>query len=107
VDLPECFEVLRRRLVAVEDRAGDGIRKYIKILRLLEDHSMSRLKRAVDKGLFMGACSPEAIAHLLEPVSSGPAATFLLDGREHLGRVSVAGPDINAYDSLLAQGGAP
>jgi transposase len=106
LDLPECFEVLRRRLVAVEDRAGEGTRKYIKILRLLEDHTVARLKHAVENGLYAGAYAPEAIAYLLEPRSCWPPATFILDGREHLGRVSVAGPDIAAYDSLLA-GGAP
>jgi hypothetical protein len=61
----------------------------------------------VEKGLFAGAYGPEAIAYLLAPRSHWPPATFILDGREHLGRVSVAGPDIAAYDSLLAQGGAP
>lgn len=106
LDLPECFEVLRRRLVAGEEMPGQGTRKYIKVLRLLEDHSMARLRRAVEQGLYAGAYAPEAIAHLLQPPSSGPAATFLLDGREHLGRVSVAGPDITVYDSLLAHGGA-
>jgi len=106
LDLPECFEVLRRRLVAGEDKQGYGTRKYIKVLRLLEEHSLARLKRAVEQGLYAGAYAPEAIAHLLEPPSQGPAATFLRDGREHLGRVSVAGPDIAAYDSLLVQGGA-
>lgn len=107
LDLPECFEVLRHRLVAGEEMAGEGTRKYIKILRLLEDHPVARLKHAVENGLYAGAYAPEAIAYLLEPRSCWPPATFILDGREHLGRVSVAGPDIAAYDSLLAQGGAP
>ena len=42
-------------------------RKYIKVLRLLEDHSMARLKQAVEKGLFAGAYGPEAIAWFLAP----------------------------------------
>jgi transposase len=107
LDLPECFEVLRRRLVAGEEKQGYGTRKYIKVLRLLEDHSMARLKQAVEKGLFAGAYGPEAIAWFLAPRSPWPPSTFILDGREHLSRVSVAGPDIAAYDSLLSQGGAP
>jgi transposase len=107
LDLPECFEVLRRRLVAGEEKQGYGTRKYIKVLRLLEDASMARLKQAVEKGLFAGAYGPEAIAWFLAPRPPCPPSTFILDGREHLSRVSVAGPDIAAYDSLLAQGGAP
>jgi len=107
LDLPECFQVLRRRLTAKEAAPGQGDRKYIKILRLLEDHSLDRLTRAVEQGLSAGTHAPEAIAQLLEPPSHKPVAAFLLDGREHLARVSVAGPDISLYDSLLAQGGRP
>ena len=36
--LPECFLLLRRRLAA--ERAGNGTREYIKVLRLLEKHAM-------------------------------------------------------------------
>ena len=80
LDLPDCFDVLRRRLVAREDRAGGGTRKYIKILRMLEDHSLARLKRAVEKGLFAGAYGPEAIAWFLAPRSPWPPSTLILDG---------------------------
>ena len=107
LNLPECFETLRRRLVAGEGKQGEGTRKFIKVLRLLEDHSMARLKRAVDKGLFMGAYSPEAIAQFLQPLSSWTKGVSILDGREHLSHVRVASPDISAYGALLTDGGAP
>jgi len=107
LNLPECFETLRRRLVAGEEKQGEGTRKFIKVLRLLEDHSMSRLKLAVDKGLFVGAYSPEAIAQFLEPNSSWPQGSSILDGREHLSHVRVASSNISAYGALLTDGGAP
>jgi transposase len=107
LNLPECFETLRCRLVAGEEKQGEGTRKFIKVLRLLEDHSMSRLKLAVEKGLFVGAYSPEAIAQFLEPNSSWPQGSSILDGRGHLSHVRVASSNISAYGALLTQGGAP
>ena len=44
-DLPVCFGILRRRLEA--EFAGNGTREFIKVLRLLESHSITSLKRAV------------------------------------------------------------
>ena len=81
-------------------------RLQIKVLRLLEDHPMSRLKRAVDRALWSGVNSPDAIAQFLTPAAAW-LPTFSLDGREHLCGVKVAGPDISAYGSLLCEGGAP
>jgi hypothetical protein len=107
LNLPECFETLRRRLVAGEEKQGEGTRKFIKALRLLEDHPMARLKLAVEKGLFVGAYSPDAIAQFLKPNSSWPQGTSILDGREHLSHVRVASPNISAYGALLTDGGAP
>jgi transposase len=106
LDLPECFDTLRRRLVAKEDKKGDGTRQFIKVLRLLEDHPMSMVKRAVEKALWSGVNSHDAIAQFLTPAAAW-LPTFSLDGREYLCGVKVAGPDIPAYGSLLGQGGAP
>ena len=103
LDLPECFGALRRRLVAGEDKQGQGTRQFIKVLRLLEEHSMARLKLAVDKGLFVGAYGPGAIAQFLAPTP----CSCILDGREHLSHVKVTSPNICAYGALLTDGGAP
>src|SRR6516162_3181730 len=48
-ELPVCFGVLRRRLVA--EFAGAGTRRYIKVLRLLESASPAELTRAVERAL--------------------------------------------------------
>jgi transposase len=105
--LPECFDTLRRRLESEEDKQGKGTREFIKVLRLLEDYPLARLRQAVEKGLAIRAHSREAIAQFLIPHPSLRWTTFKLDGREHLRQVQVIQPDLSAYQTLLSDGGAP
>jgi transposase len=100
-DLPECFGVLRRRL---EGEREDGTREYIRVLRLLEKHSLESLTVAVERGLVMRAHSRDAIAQFLQPAESWAQTTFRLDGREHLRQVKVAANDVRAYQGLLVGG---
>ena len=102
-DLPGCFAVLRRRLET--EREGEGTREYIRVLRLLEKHSMKSLTRAVEKGLRCGALIRDAIAQYLIPQEDWRRTSFCLDGREHLRRVKVAATDVSAYSALLGGGG--
>lgn len=101
--LPECFQVLRRRLEAQLD--GAGTREYIRVLRLLEHHSLPALTRAVGRGLRCGGLSRDALAQFLIPQEEWRQTTFSLDGREHLRQVRVATADVGAYQSLLCAGG--
>jgi hypothetical protein len=102
--LPECFLVLRRRLEAEQD--GEGTREYIRVLRLLEQHSLAALTRAVQQGLRCGALSRDALAQFLIPQEEWRQTSFRLDGREHLRHVRVCSADLRAYQSLLRSGGA-
>jgi transposase len=103
--LPECFAALRRRLEA--ERDGEGTREYIRVLRLLEKHSLDRLTAAVEQGLRVRAHSRDAVAQFLLPREDWRATTFSLDGREHLRRVVVRATEVSAYRDLLPIGGAP
>jgi transposase len=103
--LPACFAVLRRRLEA--ERDGEGTREYIRVLRLLEKHSLARLTAAVEQGLRVRAHSRDAVAQFLLPREDWRATTFSLDGREHLRRVVVRSTEVSAYRDLLPIGGAP
>ncbi len=104
--LPECFEVLRRRLVVEEEKEGEGTREFIRVLRLLEDYPMAKLRKAVEKGLKIRGHSRDVIAQFLIPHFSWEQTTFMLANRQHLRLVKVAGPDITAYRALLIEGGA-
>jgi transposase len=101
-DLPVCLGILRRRLEA--EFAGAGTREFIKVLRLLERHSLTALKRAVQHGLGISATSFDAIRLILEYQQEQPIALFCLDGRPHLKLVQVAQTDVSAYQSLLIGG---
>jgi len=101
--LPECFDTLRRRLIAEEEKQGNGIREFIRVLRLLEDYSMAKLREAVEKALNIGAHSRDVIAQFLIPRSSWRQTIFILANRQHLRLVKVASPDITAYRELLQE----
>ena len=105
LSLPECFGILRCRLVAEEEKKGDGIREFIKVLRLLEDYSMPMLRQAVQKGIRIRAHSRDVIAQFLIPRASWRQSMFLLAGREHLRRVKIAKPNVEEYRTLLSRGG--
>jgi len=98
-DLPVSFGILRRRMEA--ELAGMGTREFIKVLRLLERHSLSALKHAVEYSLEIGATSADAIRVILEYQQEEPVALFCLEGRPHLKLVRVAQTDVSAYQSLL------
>lgn len=106
LNLPECFDTLRRRLTAEQEKEGDGIREFIRVLRLLEDYPMAKLRKAVEKSLHIRAHSRDAIAQFLVPRFSWQQTTFILANRQHLRLVEVARPDITAYRALLYEGGA-
>jgi len=106
MNLPDCFDTLRRRLVTEQEKQGDGIREFIRVLRLLENYSMAKLRKAVEKGLDIRAHSRDAIAQFLIPQPLWRQTIFLLDDCEYLRRVKVLKADISTYQSLLSQGGA-
>ena len=104
-DLPDCFGVLRARLE--HQWGGEGTREYIRVLKLLADHSLADLGRAIERALRCNALIRDAIAQFLMPQEDWRGRTFCLDGREHLRHVQVAQTDVAAYATLVGGGGAP
>jgi transposase len=100
--LPESFALLRRRLEG--EYGGEGTREYIRVLRMLEQHPLPRLRRAVEQALGVGAIRRDAIAQFILPQEEWRATTFKLDGHPHLRGVKVQAPDITQYGELLAGG---
>jgi len=105
LDLPECFDTLRRRLQGEEEKEGAGVREFIRVLRLLEDYPMAKLRIAVEKALLSHVHSRDAVLQFLAPRFSWRNTTFLLDGVKHLRLVKAAKPDLSAYRNLLSKGG--
>ena len=101
-ELPVCFGILRRRLEA--ELGSPGTREFIKVLRLLETHSLTALKDAVQHALEIGTTNCDAVRLILEYRQEEPIALFCLDGRPHLKLVRVAQTDISVYQSLLMEG---
>jgi transposase len=97
--LPACFGVLRKRLEA--DDESEGTREYIAVLRLLEKHSLKRLKAAVETALNFGCPRKELIEQHLYGEEQREAAVFRLDGREHLKVIKVGCTNPGDYTALL------
>jgi hypothetical protein len=97
-DLPACFGLLRRRL---EADGRHGTRGYIRVLRLLETHSLAQLTDAVESALAIGIEDPDSIRSVLEHRADRPTDLFRLDGRPHLAGVRVEPTDVAAYAALL------
>jgi hypothetical protein len=98
--LPECFHLLRRRLEADERH---GTRAFIRILRLLERHSLEQLTYAVEYALDVDVIDPESVRVILDYRADRPVNLFPLDGRLHLQGVRVETTDVNAYNVLLTE----
>jgi transposase len=107
LNLPACFQTLSRRLIAEEQKQGDGAREFIRVLRLIEDYPMENIKKAVEKAILIRAHSRDAVAQFLIPQFSWSNTTFFMECHKHLRLVTVIKPDISAYGSLLSHGGAP
>lgn len=105
-ELPECFEVLRRRLE--REPTGLGTREFIRVLRLLEQATVDELSGAVEYALDIDITDAQSIRVILEHRRESQVALFSLDGRPHLKTVRVESTDPASYQSLLAvaQGGA-
>ncbi len=101
-------QILHRRLKREAESEGEGTRQFMRALRLIEVHGLSKLAEAVTKGLRrVGAHTRDTVAQFLIPQPPWKPSTFRLDGWEHLQLVTVAGPDISSYQDLLSRGGTP
>lgn len=81
-ELPECFHRLRGRLT--EDETAQRTREYIRVLRLLEEHPVDRVARAIEKPLTLRRGSRDVVAQFLYPNEPFGPPTFSLDGQELL-----------------------
>lgn len=97
--LPVCFGILRRQMEG-HWPGSNGTRRFIRVLRLLEHHTLGELTEAVRWALEHGCVDEDAIRLMAQGRGERAAPVFSLDGRAHLRVVRVAPPDLTAYSSL-------
>jgi transposase len=97
--LPVCFGILRRQMEG-HWPGSSGTRRFIRVLRLLEHHTLSELTEAVRWALEHGCADEDAIRLVAQGRGERAAPVFSLDGRAHLRAVHVAPPDLAAYAEL-------
>ena len=83
-----------------------GTREFIKVLRLLENSTMSALTKAVESALAIGATGSDAVALILVHHAEQPVGLFSLDGHPHLKSFVIDPPDLSEYRTLTETGAA-
>lgn len=99
--LPTCFDLLRRRQEAADER--HGTRAYIRVLRLLERFSLEQLTEAVEYALDIDVIDADSLRVIVEHRAERPVEFFSREGRPHLQGVRVETTDVSAYQALLAE----
>jgi transposase len=97
--LPECFDLLRRRLEA--DGGSHGRREYIKTLRLLETIPLAALTQAIERALEIDVLAVDAIRLLVQQGLEEPTKWFRLDNHPHLQPHSLPPPKLSGYGDLV------
>jgi transposase len=110
--LPECFGRLRP---ALEERHGvrGGVRHYIRVLQLLVEHPLARVRQAVEQCLSEGVLVAERIAvlatRLAQAEAAAPASAPEVTVECHspvtpVCPCQVPRPDLGQFNQLLSQG---
>jgi transposase len=99
--LPDCFATLRRRLEEVDPEGGT--RKYVQVLRLLEQQPVAVLQAAVERALRRGLVDANAIRLLVAKARAQPRQKdFDLSDRPRLSAVQVPESDLTGYAQLAS-----
>jgi len=96
--LPAAFWSLRRRLEV--DHGHRGTREFIKVLRLLEHHSLRELTIAVERAAVLMSCNVDVVELLIRGRAERPVELFNLDGHAHLKAVELEAVDLASYRTL-------
>ena len=99
-ELPVCFHTLRRRLEV--DFGHRGTREFIKVLRLLERHSLGALTVAVERACELRTLNAQVIELLIRARHERPVELFNLDGHAHLAGVHLEPLDLASYRTLTS-----
>ncbi len=103
IQLPDCFDVLRRKLEAQLPEKHEGTRQYIEILQLLEKYSVKRLAESIEKTLRLPVPGIDIITQYCMDIENPSALTFDLAGHKHLNSVEVSPPELAGYNTLMKE----
>lgn len=101
--LPAVFERVQRRLEAKEGK--EGIRSYIRILKLLETYSLNELEAALNQSIHLDVVTEVAITHLVRRHVEQRPMNLSLINYPKVPIVTISSPDLHIYDQLAATGG--
>jgi transposase len=106
-ELPACFAAFRAALEQ-EHGATAGGRRFARVLQLLAEHPMARLREAIESCMQSHLISAEAVARRAQVLAAvavavaAPAATAaILPGTSVPPQVNVPLPDLSRFDQLL------
>ena len=100
LELPPCFDDLRRRLEA--GYGHQGTKDFIGVPRLLDKQAPERVARAVEKAVLV--CqhpTVEVVRQYLYGDERPEAAVFRINDRPQLAGVRVQAPDLSRYGELV------
>ncbi len=100
-NLPAVFHELRTRLL---ERTRKGDQEWVRVMRLLENHDMDALTRAVEEALGRGSPSLETVRMVLERgVSKAHVAALPAIARSELLSIEVRAPRLAAWDEIVKE----
>ena len=105
-DLPAVFGELRAKL---EQRHGTsiGVRQYIRVLQLLADHPMKRVRRAIEDVRFEAALDDDRVRRRAEHLAARDTPRGdhdAIDIPDEFAQVEVPLPDLTKFDQFLTSG---
>lgn len=97
--LPESFAKLRQAL-AQRHGATAGARQYIRVLQLLAEHPLERVRQAVEANQDADAAHADRIIALVRRLSEKEAGVGVAEGAAPV-QVQVPRPDLGRFDQLI------
>jgi transposase len=104
-ELPACFAAFRTALEQ-EHGAAAGGRRFARVLQLLAEHPLARVREAIDFCMASETISAEAVARrvqVLAAIATPGAIAMPISGTSAPPQVHVPLPDLSRFDRLLRE----
>ncbi|MFM7130203.1 MAG: IS21 family transposase [bacterium] len=104
-DLPACFALLRTELERIHGPVP-GSRRIARVLQLLIEHPLARVKQAIESCLNEGQANAELVIQRVQALARlerSRASPNVDAGTQPVSRVDVPMPNLNRFDQLLCE----